>query len=131
MNAHIPLLWRIVSASAIPLILYCFPKHFSGLLYKDFTSFSTSSGVAYSQSCKALVSLHFNSRKRLSSSIINDPLHHFNPCLANALSSSDTRSSYKALRCRASLNSNSLIPSLARHLVNAKQKVDPLYSSLS
>ncbi len=114
MNVHKSLLWRIVSACAIP-----------GLLNKDFASIkkfirllSTSSGVAYTHIDRVLIYQHFNSCTRLPTSIINDPLHLLHPCLSRALSTSNTRSSFKLLRCRTSLYRNSLIPSLARLLVN-------------
>ncbi len=68
MNVHKALLWRIVSAYAIPIILYCSPIIFPGLLNKDFASIkkcirllSTSSGVTYTHICKVLISQHFNS----------------------------------------------------------------------
>ncbi len=58
MKVHKSLLWRIVSACAIPIILYCSPIIFPGLLNKDFASIkkcirllSTSSGVAYTHIC--------------------------------------------------------------------------------
>ncbi len=82
------LLWRIVSACAIP-----------ELLSKEFVSFEkcirmlwTSSGVAYTHICKVLISQHFNSCTRLSTLIINDPLNPLQPCLANSLSTSNTQS---------------------------------------
>ncbi len=75
---------------------------------------SINSGVAYTHICKGLISRHYNSCTRLSTSIINDPLPPLHPCLAIALPTS----SFKHLRCRTSLYKNSLIPSLARHLVN-------------
>ncbi len=138
MNVHKSLLWRIVSACAIPIILYCSPIIFPGLFNKDFASIkkcihllSTSSGVAYTYICKLLISQRFNSCTRLSTSIINDPLHPLRPCLSKALSTSTTRSSFKLLRCRTSLHRNSLIPSLARLLVNPQHKVDLLSSNLS
>ncbi len=52
------------------------------------------------------------------------------PCLANALSTSNTQSSFKLLRYRTSLYRNCLIPSLARHLANPKLEVDLLSSNL-
>ncbi len=138
MNVHKSLLWRIVSACAIPIILYCSPIIYPGLLNKDFASIkkcirllSTSSGVSYTYICKILISQHFNSCTRLSTSIINDPHHPLHPCLSKALSTSNTRSSFKLLRCRTSLYRSSLIPSLARLLVNPKQEVDLLSSNLS
>ncbi len=77
------------------LILCCPPIMFPGRLYKYLTSIkkclrllSTSSGVAYSSTCKVLISQHLNLCKRLSYSIINDQLHPLYLCLANALSSS-------------------------------------------
>ncbi len=75
-----------------------------------FTSFISFQWEVYSHICKALICQSFNSCKRLSPFFINDPLH---PCLANALSTSSTWSSFKLLRYRASLYINSLIPSLA------------------
>ncbi len=70
------------------------------LLKNVFRLLSASSGVAYAHICKVLISQNFHSFKRLSSSIINDPLHPFHPYLANALPTSTTRSSFKLLRCR-------------------------------
>ncbi len=138
LNVHKSLLWRIVSACAIPIILYCSPIIFPGLLNKDFASIktcirllTTSSGVAYAHNCKVLIFQRLNSCTRLSTSIINDPLHPLHPCLSNALSTFNTRSSFKLLRCRNSLHRNSLTPSLARLLVNPKQEVDLLSSNLS
>ncbi len=123
MNVHKSLSWRIVSACATPVILYCFP----GLLNKDFISIkkcsrllSTSSGVAHPRICKVLIFQHFNSCKHLSSPIINDSVHPHHPCLANALSICNTRSYFEILRCRTSLYRKSLIPSLARLHVNPK-----------
>ncbi len=80
--------------------------------------------VAYTQTCEVLISQHIISCKSLSTSIINDPLHPLHPYLANALSTFNTWSSFQLLRCRTSLYRNSLIPSLARHLVNPNQNVD-------
>ncbi len=138
MNVHKSLLWRIVSACAIPIVSYCSPIIFPGLINKNFASIkkcirllSTSCGVAYTHICKVLISLHFNSCTRLSTSIINDPLHPLQPCLSKALSTSNTRSSFKLFRCRTSLYRIALIPSLARLLVNPKQEVDLLSSNLS
>ncbi len=109
MNVHKSLLQRIVSVGAIPLILHCSPIIFPGLFNKNFVSIkkcirllSPSSGVAYTHICKVLTSPHFNSCKRLSTSIITDPLHPLHSYLANALSTSNTRSSFKLLRCRTS-----------------------------
>ncbi len=59
--------------------------------------------------------------KRLSYSIIIDTLHPLHSCLANALSTSSTRSSFKPLQCRNSLYRNIIISSLARLLVNPDQ----------
>ncbi len=42
---------------------------------------STCSGVAYTHICKVLISQYFNSCTRLSTSIINDPLHKTNRLL--------------------------------------------------
>ncbi len=126
MNVHKSLLCRIVSACAIPAILYC-----SSIIFPDCSTktlpLSPSSGVAYSQICKVLIS----SCKRLSSSIINDPLHPLYSWLGNDLSTSNTRSSFKRLQCRASFCRKSLIPSMARHLVNPKQEVNLLSSNPS
>ncbi len=116
-----------------PYYFILFTNHFPGLLNKDFASIkkcirllSASSGEAYTHLCKVRISQHFNSCTRLSASIINDPLHSLHPCFSNALSTSYTRFSFKLLRCRTSLYRNSLIPSLARLLVNPKQEVDLL-----
>ncbi len=110
MNVNKTLLWRIASACASTLILYCSPIIFPGLLNKGFTSIqkciclqSTSSGVAYTRTCKVVISQHFNYCTRLSTSNINDEFHSLHPCLANALSTSNNRPSFKLLRRRTSL----------------------------
>ncbi len=102
MNVHKSLLWRIVSVGEIPLILHFAPIIFpdcliqaTPLLKKCLRLLSPSSGVAYTHICKVLISC-----KRLYTSIINDPLHPLHSCLANALSTSNTGSSFKLLRCR-------------------------------
>ncbi len=112
----------ILLAYWICLTLDCLIKT-SPLLRKCIRLLSTSSGVAYTNICEFLIP------QRLSTSIINDPLHPRH--LANALSTSNTRSSFKYLRCRTSLYRNSLIPGLARYLVNPKQEVNLLSSNLS
>ncbi len=122
MNVQKSLLWRIVSACATPVILYCFP----GLLKKTLSLLkmhrllSNSSGVAYPRISKVLIFQHFNSCKRISSPIINDPLHPHHPGLANALSICNTRSYFEVIRCRTSLYKNSLIQSFAFLHVNPK-----------
>ncbi len=94
MNAHKSLLCQIISACAIPIDLYWSPFIFSVLLNKDFASIKKcirllplAGGVADTHSCKFLISQHFNFCTRLSTSIINDPLHPLHPrvykCAAN------------------------------------------------
>ncbi len=119
MNVHKSLLWRIVSVCAIPIILHCSPISWTGLLDKYFASIkkcmgllSTSGSVADTHIC-ICTSQHVKSCTRLSTSIINDPLHLLHPGLSNALSTSNTQSSFKLLRCKTFLFRNSLIPSLA------------------
>ncbi len=134
MNVHKSLLWRIVSACAIPLILYCSPIIFPGLLNKTSPLLKSVINFQWCSSqthiCRVLISQHFNSCTRLSTSISMTRYTPSTPCLANAPSTSNTRSSFKLLRYRTSLYRNSHIPSLAHHLVNPKQEVDPLSSNL-
>ncbi len=120
MFVHKSLSWQVVSACAIPVTLYYTPVIFPGLLNKDFTSIkkclrllSSSSDVAYLLTCKFLISQHFNSCKRLSSYIINDPLHPLHACLANACSTSNS------------------CPSIVRLLVNPTQDFDLLSSKIA
>ncbi len=108
-----------------------FPFDYFASIKKCIRQLSTSSGVAYTHICKVRISQHFNSCTRLSTSIINDPLHPLHPCFSNALSTSNTRTSFKLFRCKTFLYSNSLIPSLARLRVNPKHEVNLLSSSLS
>ncbi len=132
MNVHKSSLWRIVSASATPLIFILLTNHFPWTAFKKcMRLLSTSRGVACTHICKVLISQHFNSCTRFSTSIINDSLHPLHPCLANAQSTSNTQSFFKLLRCRTYLYRNSLILSLARLLVNLKQEADLFSSNLS
>ncbi len=86
MNVHKPPLWRIVSACAIQFMFYCSLIIFPRQLYEDCASIKN----AYCSICKVIIPQHFNCCARLSTSIINDPLHPHHPCIANALSTSNT-----------------------------------------
>ncbi len=103
MNVHKSLLWRIVFGLRYPCNLILIPDHFPRTAYQRHLLFLNNSQ-------------HYNSRKRLSSATINNPLHPLHSCIANALSI--YRFSSKPLRCTTSLYRNFIIPSLARHLAN-------------
>ncbi len=101
------------------------------LLKNGIPSLSTSSGVAYTYICKVQISQHFNSCTRLFISTIIGQIHPRNPCPASALSNANSRSSFKLLRYRTSLERNSLIlplsftTGLLTVSVNSKRNVTP------
>ncbi len=139
MNIRRSLLWRIVSGCAVLLNLYCSPIISPGLLSnKDFTSIILIKCITpatnfqwcslHTHICTVLSYQHFNSYKRFSTSIINDPLNPLHPCLVNAQSTSNTRSPVNLLRCRIYIYIHFIMPNLACHLVKPKQEVSNLPS---
>ncbi len=100
-------------------------------LLKYLCLLSTYSEVANSHICESLISQTFKSCKGLSSLTITNQLHPLYPFIANALTTSNTRSYFKLLRCRTSLSRSSLIPSLARHLIIPKHEIHLLSSTFS
>ncbi len=106
----------------------CYPFNFIsliGLFYKDFTSvrkclrlLSNSGGVACSHICKVLIPQHFSHATTFPPQLSMTRYTPSTLALQMHWSTSNTQSSSKLFRCRTSL---SLIPSLARHLLNPKQ----------
>ncbi len=86
---------------------------------------SSSSDVAYAHIYKVIISQQFNSRRRCSSSTLNDPLH------PDAFSTFNICSYFNSLRSRSSLYNNPILLRLACLLVNPTLHFDFWYSKLS
>ncbi len=110
MKVHNSFLWRIVLACAIHSTLYCSRIIFPGL-FKKKHHLLKNANVCHQHPLVSLthkcikISQHY-------------PLHAIHSCLANPLSTSNTRHSFKHFKRLRNFYGNSLIPSLARHLVN-------------
>ncbi len=103
MNVYKFLLCRIVSACAIPIILYCSPIIFHGLLNKNSLLLKMHTSAITFQRCSLHTYMckvqHFKSCTSLSTSIINDPLHPLHPCLSKALSTSANKTKASRTLC--------------------------------
>nr|CAH8864496.1 unnamed protein product [Trichobilharzia regenti] len=118
-----PLLLQFVNSRILPIILYCSPLVFPGLLKKDYTLLrrmlkvvSRVSSLPLSQLVNILVDRHMDSCEKWAKSILSDSQHPLHSQLSPCISSGKTRSLYRKLYARTSKYKNSSIPYLARVL---------------
>nr|CAH8873838.1 unnamed protein product [Trichobilharzia regenti] len=118
-----PLLSQFVNSRILPILLYCSPLVFPGLLKKDYTILrrmlkvvSRTSGVKLSQLVTTLVDKHLNTCEKWSKTILSDPQHPLYSQLSPCISSGRTRNQYKIIYARTTKYRNSTIPYLARVL---------------
>nr|CAH8865766.1 unnamed protein product [Trichobilharzia regenti] len=118
-----PLLSQFVNSRILPILLYCSPLVFPGLLKKDYTILrrmlkvvSRTSGVKLSQLVTTLVDKHLNTCEKWSKTILSDCQHPLYSQLSPCISSGRTRNQYKIIYARTTKYRNSTIPYLARVL---------------
>ena len=122
------LILKFINACILPLWLYCSPVIFAGLLHKDAHMISRSlrhlskcSGVSFDYLVDTLISRHFDASSKFSRKILYDPTHPLYVYFSKVVSFSTTRSLFRLLPARTSSYRNSVLPYLARCLVNPEQ----------
>jgi hypothetical protein len=124
---HVPhaILRTFVDHCILPIILYCSPVIFCGLLAKDILKIrralkllSRASGIEYDTLVTQVADRHLTSSTKFARSILSDDKHPLFPYLSISISNSGTRNSFNLIYCRTSSFRKSIIPFLARVLVN-------------
>jgi hypothetical protein len=119
------ILRKFVDACVLPVILYCSPVVYSGLLGKDVTvlrramkMISRASGLPYQTLVDVITCRHLDASTKFAKNILADPQHPLHDSLLPSVSTSSTRSSYNLIYSRTSSFRRSVIPFLARVLTD-------------
>nr|CAH8863804.1 unnamed protein product [Trichobilharzia regenti] len=134
-----PLLLQFINSCILPILLYCSPLFFPGLLKKDYVTIrrilktvSRVSGVPVDHIVNVVVDRHLTSCNKFAKGILSDLEHPLYPQLSPCISSGRTRSNFRKLYARTSKYKNSMIPYLARILCDensVRQELTNLFSS--
>lgn len=121
MPQHIIL--NFIQSCVIPVIIYCSPVVFPGLLCKDLIilkrglkMISRVGGMRYDNLVNLVVTRHLSSCKLFADRILEDHSHPLHSTFSKQLSSSNTRTRFRHVSARTSKYRNSLIPFLCRFL---------------
>jgi hypothetical protein len=117
---------HFVYSCVFPVILYCSPVIFPGLLKKDYCLLkrglkliSRVSFISFSTLVCRLLEMHLSACSNLCNRILHDDSHPLYTILCSAKSSTQTRSTFRLISARTSTYKNSVIPYLARYLTNS------------
>jgi hypothetical protein len=130
---HVPnvVLKTFVHACVLPVILYCSPVIFCGLLVKDanilrraIKLISRASGSNYEELVNVITRRHFDACVKFSQQILSDPLHPLNEYLSPSRSFSSTRRTFNLIYSRTSAYRRSVVPFLARVLADSSKESD-------
>ena len=120
-----------------PILLYCSPVVFPGLLKQDFkilrrglSIISRVSSISMDDLIKKLVDQHITSCISFAHKILADPTHPLYNDLSSCRSHPSTRSQFRHIPSRINIYKNSPIPYLARVLTNTDRIASDLCSSL-
>lgn len=120
-----------------PVLLYCSPVIFPGLLKQDFKVIrralliiSRVSAIPIDELVCKLVDLHIDSCVKFAQKILADVSHPLHVELSSCRSHSITRSEFRLIPSRINVYRNSPVPYLARVLTNESKMVTELRSSL-
>ncbi len=132
------LIRRFVEAYVVPLILYCSPTIFPGLLKHDFAllkssikSISQVSGLSFSNLTNLLCERHFKSSSDFAVRNFGDHQHPLHNELSKARSHTSTRSRLKLLPSKTAAYRNSVLPALSRLLVDRNAELNHSLQNLS
>ena len=131
------LILKFVITCIIPHWLYCSPVIFPGLKQKDLTLLSRSlkllarySGIDKNALVDFIICKHFEACDRFIDRITRDEDHCLHHDIMKAVSHPRTRSTFQLLFARTSTYRNSIVPYLARLLVNRTPIVHSLKQQL-
>jgi hypothetical protein len=127
-----------VNSCVLPVILYCSPVIFPGLLAKDLEVLrraikliSRSSGINFSALIDSISTQHFRASLQFAHRILADSNHPLFPHLSQSSSRSSSRSSFKLIYSRTSTFRRSVVPFLARLLSNENAVIEHFKSLLN
>ncbi|WP_432422668.1 RNA-directed DNA polymerase [Streptococcus dysgalactiae] len=132
-----PTILTFVYQCIFPVVLYCSPVVFSGLLKKDFrllrrglSIISRVSFIPLNELIRKLCALHFTACEKFAHKILSDPSHPLYGDLSLCRSHPSTRSRFRCLHSRINLYKNSPVPYLARILTNKDRVVSEFLLNL-
>ena len=124
-------------ACILPHWLYCSPVIFPGLKKKDFVLFSRSmkllsrcSGIARNALIDFIISKHIDACDRFINRIMSNEDHFLHKEFFKSVSNPRTRSQFRLLPARTTTYRNSILPYLARILVNRTSIMSDLNAHL-
>ena len=132
------LLLQFVNSCILPIILYCSPLFFPGLLRKDFAvlrrvlkAVCKVCGESFEVIINMLVDRHLKSCKLLAGVILSDTNHPLHSYLSPCISSGRTRRKYIKIHTRKQVYKSSVIPYLANLLCDEQAVRVDLVNNLS
>ncbi len=122
----------------VPLILYCSPAIFPGLLKHDFALLKRSikfisqvSGLSFSYLTNLLCERHIKESSDFAERVHGDHHHPLHYELSKARSHTSTRSRFKLLPSKTAAYRNSVLPALSRLLVDRNAELNHYLQNLS
>ncbi len=129
---------KFVETRVLPLILYCSPTIFPGLLKYDFALLKRSinlisqvSGLSFSYLTNLPCQRHIKASSDFAERILGDHQHSLHDELSKARSHASTRSRFKLLPSTIAAYRNSVRPALARLLVDRNAELNHYLQNLS
>ena len=126
-----------VTQCVLPIVLYCSPVIFPGLLKKDFivlrrglAIISRVSLLPIDYLIGKLCDLHIDSCESFAHKILNDPTHPLHSELSSCYSHPSTRSTFRLIPARIGIYKNSPVPYLARILTDKNRVISDLKMNL-
>ena len=131
------LISTFVNQCVLPIVLYCSPVIFPGLLKKDFIVLRRGLAIISRVSFLPMESLinelcdqHINSCESFAHKILNDNSHPLHSELSVCHSHPSTRSAFRLIPARINLYKNSPVPYLARVLTDKNRVISELRMNL-
>ena len=136
-TAQQSLISSFVNQCVLPIVLYCSPVIFPGLLKKDFIVLRRGLAIISRVSLLPMESLiselcdqHIDSCESFAHKILSDHLHPLHSELSVCHSHPSTRSAFRLIPARINLYKNSPVPYLARVLTDKSRVISELRSNL-
>ncbi len=122
---------KFAEACVIPIILYCSPAIFPGLLKQDFALLRRSikfisnvCGLSFSPLTNLVCEHHIKASSDFAERILADSEHPLHEELSKARSHTSTRSRFKLLPSKTAAYRNSVLPALSRLLVDRNAELN-------
>ncbi len=129
---------KFAEACVIPVILYCSPVIFPGLLKQDFALLrrsirliSNACGLSFSYLTNLVCERHIKASSDFAERILADSEHSLYEELSKARSHTSTRSRFELLPSKTAAYRNSVLPALSRLLVNRNAELNYYIQKLS